>query len=149
MEYQHAKWKCGHFIPQYINPLRSTKCPIFCKRHFKWIFLYDDDSISIRISLKFDLNSPIDSKSALVEIMARGLISAKPYLKQCLQIFMTPYGVTSCNELQVDWLLYFFTGAWMLNYSLKPIFKLKSMSTMTGIFLFYFPVLFVDLSVLK
>ena len=37
---------------------------------FKWIFLTENDRIPIQISLKFVLRSPIDTKPALVQVMA-------------------------------------------------------------------------------
>ena len=40
------------------------------RRHFKWIFLYDNVWISIKISLKFVSKGSINNGGALVQIMA-------------------------------------------------------------------------------
>ena len=45
---------------------------------FKCIFLNENDRISIKISLKFVLMSPIDKKPALVQVMAWRRIGDKP-----------------------------------------------------------------------
>ena len=45
---------------------------------FKCIFLYETDRIQIQISLKFVPKSPIDNKSALVQVMAWRQTGDKP-----------------------------------------------------------------------
>ena len=50
----------------------------FVRRHYRMIFLSENDIIPIRISLKFVLRSPIDNKSALVQVMARRRTGDKP-----------------------------------------------------------------------
>ena len=45
----------------------------------KWIFLNDNDRIPIRISLKFVPSGRIDSKSALVQVMAWRRTGDKPF----------------------------------------------------------------------
>ena len=46
--------------------------------HFKCILLNENDRISIQISLKFVPRSPIDNKSALVQVMAWRRTGDKP-----------------------------------------------------------------------
>ena len=46
--------------------------------NFKWIYLNENDRIPIRISLKFVPGSLIDSKPALVKVIACRLFGAKP-----------------------------------------------------------------------
>ena len=43
---------------------------IWADNNFKCIFLNENDGILVRISLKFVPRSPIDNKSALVQVMA-------------------------------------------------------------------------------
>ena len=45
---------------------------------FKWIFLNENDSIPIHISLKFVPKSLIDSEPALVQVVARCRTGDKP-----------------------------------------------------------------------
>ena len=47
---------------------------------FKCIFMNEQFCILIRISLKFVPRDPIDSKSALLEVMAQRLLDAKPVI---------------------------------------------------------------------
>ena len=51
---------------------------ILADDNFKWIFLNENDRITIRISLKFVPKSPIDNKPALVEVMAWCWTNADP-----------------------------------------------------------------------
>ena len=46
--------------------------------NFKCIFFYENNKISIQISLKFVARSPIDNKPALVQVMAWRRIGNKP-----------------------------------------------------------------------
>ena len=43
---------------------------IFADDIFKWIFLNENDRIPIQLSLKFVPRSPIDNKTALVQVTA-------------------------------------------------------------------------------
>ena len=43
---------------------------ILAEDTFKCIFLYENDRIHIKISLRLVLKSPIDNKPALVQVMA-------------------------------------------------------------------------------
>ena len=64
-------WPYVAFTPQWVNTLRPRQdgCH-FPDDTFKWIFLNENVSISIKISLKFVPNGPIDKSPALVQIIA-------------------------------------------------------------------------------
>ena len=51
---------------------------IFADINFKCIFLNENEKITIRFLLKFVPRSPIDNKSALVEVMAWRRTGDKP-----------------------------------------------------------------------
>ena len=49
----------------------KTKWPLFSRRHiFKWIFLNENECISMKISLKFVPRDPMNNIPALVQIVA-------------------------------------------------------------------------------
>ena len=56
--------------------------------NFKCIFLNENDSIPMRISLKFVLRSPIGNKPALVRVMAWGRPGDKQLSKAILTQFV-------------------------------------------------------------
>ena len=58
---------------------------------FKWIFLNENDRILIHISLKFVPRSPVDSKSALVQVMAWCRIGNKPLPESMMIRFTDTY----------------------------------------------------------
>ena len=58
---------------------------------FKWIFLNENDRISIQISLKFVPRSPIDNNPALVQVMAWHLSGAKPLPESMMTQFNDAY----------------------------------------------------------
>ena len=58
---------------------------------FKYIFVIENVRISIRISLKFVRKSPIDNKSALVQVMAWCWTGNKPLPESMLTQFSDAY----------------------------------------------------------
>ena len=58
---------------------------------FKWIFLNENCSIPIPISLKFVPKSPIDNVPALVQVMAWRQMGTKPLLEPMLNQFDNTY----------------------------------------------------------
>ena len=58
---------------------------------FKHIFFNENVKISIQISLKFAPNSPIDNKSAVVQVMAWRWTGNKPLPEQMLTQFIDAY----------------------------------------------------------
>ena len=58
---------------------------------FKWIFLNENGRIPIQISLKFVPKSPIDSKPALVQIMAWCRTGDKPLPESMMTQFTDAY----------------------------------------------------------
>ena len=64
---------------------------ILADDNFKCIFLNENDRIFILISLKFGLRSPIDNKSALVQIMAWRRTGDKPLPELMLTQFTEAY----------------------------------------------------------
>ena len=64
---------------------------ILADDNFKCIFLNENDRILIRISLKFVSRSPIDNKTALVQVMAWRQISDKPLPEPMLTQFTDAY----------------------------------------------------------
>ena len=58
---------------------------------FKCIFLNENDGISIKISLKFVLGSPIDNKPALVQVMAWRRTGDEPLPELMLTLFTDAY----------------------------------------------------------
>ena len=58
---------------------------------FKCIFLHENDRILIQISLKYVPRSPIDNKTALVQIMAWRRIGAEPLSEAILNPFTEAY----------------------------------------------------------
>ena len=54
---------------------------------FKCIFLNENDTLLIQISLKFVARSPIDSKAALVQVMAWRQTGDKPLSEPMLNRF--------------------------------------------------------------
>ena len=72
---------------------------ILADDNFKCIFLNKNDSIPIRISLKFVPRSPIDNKTALVPVMAWRRTGDKPLpellLTQFTDAYMRHYGEMS------------------------------------------------------
>ena len=57
----------------------------------KCIFMNENDRIPIQISLKFVASSPIDSKPALVQVMAWRWIGDKPLSEPMLTQFTDSY----------------------------------------------------------
>ena len=64
---------------------------ILADDNFKWIFLNENCSIPIRISLKFVPKSPIDNVPALVQVMAWRQTGSKPLLEPKLNQFDDAY----------------------------------------------------------
>ena len=64
---------------------------IMADDNLKCIFLNENDRISIQISLKFVPRSPIDNKSALVQVMAWLWRGDKPLLEPMLTHFIDAY----------------------------------------------------------
>ena len=58
---------------------------------FKCLFLNGNDRISIKISLKFVPRGPIDSKPALVQVMAWRRIGDKPLPEPMMATFTDAY----------------------------------------------------------
>ena len=58
---------------------------------FKWIFLNENGRIPIQISLKFVPKSPIDNKSALVQVMAWHRTGDKPLPEPMMTQFTDAY----------------------------------------------------------
>ena len=56
---------------------------------FKRIFFNENDWMSIKISLKFIPEGPIDNKSVLVQVMAWCRQATSHYLNQCWPSFLT------------------------------------------------------------
>ena len=71
----------------------------FTDNIFKRIFLNENVRFSIQFSLKFVPKGPVDSKSALVQVMACRLSGAKPLpepmLSQFTDAYMWHYGEMS------------------------------------------------------
>ena len=66
----------------------------FSDNIFRCIFLYENVWISIKISLKFVPNGPINDKPALVQIMAWRLLGDKPLSEQMMVSLMPQICVT-------------------------------------------------------
>ena len=58
---------------------------------FNYIFLNENDRISIQISLKYVRRSPIDNKSALVQVMAWRRTGDKPLPGPMMTQFIDAY----------------------------------------------------------
>ena len=92
---------------------------------FKWIFLNENSRIPIQISLKFVPKSPIDNKSALVQVMAWCWTGDKPLPEPMMTQFNDAYMwhqgemskdiqinnviLSSLLVLPIDWFLAFCT----------------------------------------
>ena len=61
------------------------------RRNFKFIFLNENDRISIQFSLKFSPRSPIDNKPALIQIMAWSRTGDKPLAEPMRTQFTVAY----------------------------------------------------------
>ena len=84
----------GHFVPASIpwTHLPLDKMAAFLADNiFKCIFLNENDRISIKISLKFVLRSPIDKKPALVQVMDWRPIGDKPLPEPMMAKFTDAY----------------------------------------------------------
>ena len=79
-----ALWELTHL------PL-DKMATISADDNLKCIFLNENDRILIRISLKFIPKSAIDSKPALVQVMAWRQIGAKPLPEPMLTRFSDAY----------------------------------------------------------
>ena len=78
--------------PQCVNSSPLNKmAAILADDNFKCIFLNENDRILILISLKFGLRSPIDNKSALVQIMVWHRTGDKPLTELMLTQFTDTY----------------------------------------------------------
>ena len=64
---------------------------ILADDNFNCIFLNENDRIPIQISLKYVPRSPIDNKSALVQVMAWRRTGGKPLSEPMLTQFPEPY----------------------------------------------------------
>ena len=70
---------------------------------FKWISLNKNDSIQIQISLKFVPKSPIDNKSALVQVMAWCRTGNKPLPEPMMTpVYQRIYAALGGDELFKD-----------------------------------------------
>ena len=67
--------------------------------NFKCIFLIENDSIPIWISLKFVPRIPVDSKPVLVQTMAWHRTDDKPLPKPMLTMFTDSYAALGREEL--------------------------------------------------
>ena len=72
---------------------------ILADDNFKCIFLNENDRIPIQISLKFVPRSPIDSKPALVYVMAWRLSGDKPLPEPMLTQLTDAYAALGGDEL--------------------------------------------------
>ena len=78
--------------PQQLTHLPLDKmAAILADGTLKCIFLNENDIISIQMSLKFVPRSPIDSQTALVQVMAWRWIGDKPLCQQLLAQFIDVY----------------------------------------------------------
>ena len=77
--------------PQWVNTLRHGK---YFSKHFKCNYLNENVWLSIKISLKFVSDLPIDSRSALVQVMAWCCQATGHYLNQCWSRSPTPFDIT-------------------------------------------------------
>ena len=65
--------------------------PILADNIFKYIFLDENDRIWIQISLKFVPRGSIDSKSALIQVMAWRRMGDKPFPEPMMTLFTDTY----------------------------------------------------------
>ena len=77
---------------------------------FKCIFLAENDTIPIQISLKFLPRSPIDNKPALVQVMAWRRIGDKPFRESMMTPFTDPYMWHYGEDGLTLYVLFFFRG---------------------------------------
>ena len=76
----------------------QTKWPPFSRRHFQWIFLNENVSSLIKISLKFVPKGPIHNIPTLVQIMAWRRPGDKP-LSQPMMVCLLTHISSDLNEL--------------------------------------------------
>ena len=90
-----------HYLTQYwVNTLRPRQNGRhFADDIFKCIFLNENTSISINISLKFVPQGRINNIPALVPIMAWRQSGDKPYLNQWWRVYWRIYTSPGLNEL--------------------------------------------------
>ena len=100
--WQQFLWNCPQVNAQDLTSEKLTHlsldkmAAILADENFTCIFLNENDRILIQISLKFVPKSPIDYKSALVQVMAWRRRGDKPLPESVLTQFTE--GITWCQE---------------------------------------------------
>ena len=93
--HQTTSHNLSHMTSQGHNELTllplDKMASILANHIFTWIFLNENDRIQIQISLRFVPRSPLDSKPAVIQVMARHRTGDKPLSEPMMTQFTDAY----------------------------------------------------------